>query len=181
MPTAKTPSGGKSAAKPAAKRQPTARAACPWTDPGADGAGLELEDFPTFMLNRLSNALQTQAVRVYSEKVGLAPTEWRLLARLSRSAPMNFGDLCRMSFLDKGHVSRTLRDLQERGLVNVEADPSHGRRQIVDITRDGRALVRRAMPVARREQMRLLAELDAGQRKAMYASLRKLLALVGEP
>lgn len=132
------------------------------------------------MLNRLANTVQTQAVRVYSEKVGLAPTEWRLLARLSRSAPMNFGDLCRMSFLDKGHVSRTLRDLQERGLVKVEADPTHGRRQIVDITRAGRALVRRAMPIARREQMRLLAPLDSSERRAMYAGLRKMLALVGE-
>ncbi len=158
------------------ERPAASRRVNPWLDPGEDGANLELEDFPSVMLMRVANAVQMQTTRAYSERAGLAPTEWRLLARLWRSAPMKFGELCRLSFLDKGHVSRTLRELQDRGLVATHPDPEHGRRQWVEITSEGRALVRRIMPAARRAQLRLLEQLDSAERKAMYSALRKLLS-----
>jgi DNA-binding MarR family transcriptional regulator len=147
---------------------------CPWVDPGPDGANLRLEDFPSFQFMRVANAMQRSAARAYQEHFGLTNAQWRLLARLSLSGPMNFGTLCQSAGLDRGHVSRSLRALEEREMVRLTPDPDHGRRVTVGITRPGRALVKRVMSVARQSQMQWLDPLDDQERRCLHAVLRKL-------
>ena len=150
-------------------------APCPWISAGPGGSGLGLDDFPSALLMRVANLIQAEVTSVYARQHELTVPEWRLLARLNESAPMQLAALCRTSFFDKAYAGRVLRPLEGRGLVTLKVDRSHKRRVIVDITACGRQLARQVQPVARRSQMRLLEALEPVERTALYTTLHKLL------
>ena len=155
--------------------------ACPWLSAGPSGRGLALDDFPSVLLMRVANMIQTGVTSVYARQHALTVPEWRLLARLCESAPVQLAALCRTSFFDKAYAGRVLRPLEQRGLVTLKVDDAHKRRVIVDITAAGRRLARRVQPIARSSQMRLLEALDTAERTALYATLHKLLAATAPP
>jgi DNA-binding MarR family transcriptional regulator len=157
------------------------QAACPWQTVGPSGRGLALDDFPSVLLMRVANLIQLEVTSVYARKHGLTVPEWRLLARLCDSAPMQLSALCRTSFFDKAYAGRVLRSLAQRGLVAMSTDEAHKRRVIVDITSAGRQLARQVQPTARRKQMRLLQALEPVERSALYTTLHKLLAAAAAP
>jgi DNA-binding MarR family transcriptional regulator len=143
---------------------------------GPRGQGLALDDYPSALLMRVANLIQAEVTSGYARQHQLTVPEWRLLARLCESAPMQLAALCRTSFFDKAYAGRVLRSLEQRKLVTTQADAAHRRRVIVDITDAGRRLARQVQPVARRRQMRLLDALEPAERSALYTSLHKLLA-----
>ncbi len=165
------------------KREPhrPGQAACPWLNAGPGGRGLALDDYPSALLMRVANLIQLEVTSVYAKQHALTVPEWRLLARLCESAPMQLAALCRTSFFDKAYAGRVLRPLERRGLVALTADRAHKRRMIVDITSAGRELARQVQPVARRSQMRLLEALEPVERTALYTTLHKLLAATAAP
>jgi MarR family transcriptional regulator, organic hydroperoxide resistance regulator len=165
------------------KREPhdTRGCACPWLSAGPGGRGLALDDYPSVLLMRVSNLIQLQVTSVYAKQHALTVPEWRLLARLCESAPMQLAALCRTSFFDKAYAGRVLRSLEQRGLVALTADRAHKRRMVVDITSAGRELARQVLPVARRGQMRLLEALEPVERTALYTTLHKLMAATAAP
>lgn len=150
---------------------------CPWIDMGR-GAKLELGDYPSVMLLRLANAIQQELAYKYASEHDLTPSEWRVMARLSKASPMQFAELCRVAAMDKAYVSRMIRSLEERGLVRTEVDPAHKRRLLVSITPDGQAMARRIFPSAQRSQAWLLSALEPNERVVLYTALKKLQALV---
>ena len=151
---------------------------CPWNEVGPQGAGLALGDYPAAMLMRVANVVHQEVTSSYAREHGLTVPEWRILARLAESAPMQFSRLCALSFFDKAQAGRVLRELEARGLATTATDEAHKRRVVVDITPEGRALARAIFPTARRQQMKLLSALDANERATLYSVLKKLLATV---
>jgi DNA-binding MarR family transcriptional regulator len=149
---------------------------CPWLRAGPAGGRLALDDYPSALLMRVANLIQAEVTGVYAKQHELTVPEWRLLARLCESAPMQLAALCRTSFFDKAYAGRVLRGLQARRLVTMMVDQSHKRRVIVDVTDAGRQLARQVQVVARRSQMRLLEVLEPAERTALYTTLHKLLA-----
>lgn len=159
----------------AAKPRPAA-AACPWHADGRFAPDLPLEDYPSTMLMRLAQAIQSELSSTYARAHGLSVAEWRMLARLHAQGAMQLGDFCRETAMDKAYVSRILRSLQPQGLIEVKTDPDHGRRLILAITPQGRALARRILPQARAAQEELLQVLHPQERVAFYAACKKLQA-----
>ena len=157
------------------KKEPDDSTGCPWLDTGPHGNKLKLEDYPSALLMRVANRIQADVTSVYARQHELSVPEWRLLARLHESAPMQLTALCRTSYFDKAYAGRILRDLEARGLAHTQADAAHRRRLIVDITPEGRALARKVVTVARRSQARLLDVLTRTERAALYETLHKLL------
>lgn len=124
---------------------------------------------------RVVTGVQKQITSVYARDNGLTLPEWRLLARLATSAPMQLSALCKFSGIDKAQAGRILRALEERGLVSMQTDEAHRRRIVVDITPDGRAVTDRVFPIAEVAQFQMLQPLTATERKVMYSALKKML------
>jgi DNA-binding MarR family transcriptional regulator len=153
-----------------------AAAACPWHADGRFAPDLPLEDYPGTMLLRLAQSIQSELSSTYAHAHGLSVAEWRMLARLNAQGPMQLGDFCRETAMDKAYVSRILRSLQPQGLIEVRTDPDHGRRLILAITAQGRALARKILPQARAAQEQLLQALEPQERIALYGACKKLQA-----
>jgi DNA-binding MarR family transcriptional regulator len=59
--------------------------------------------------------------------------------------------------------------------VTVYADPADGRRRIVDLTREGRALATKLIPLDEESTEDALASLNRQERATLYRLLRRLL------
>jgi DNA-binding MarR family transcriptional regulator len=161
------------------------RSASPWLTLARTGSNLNVEDFLTFRITRLSNALRTNLTKRYLEEFDLSLPEWRLLALIARFAPMRFSEVTNRSGMDKGQVSRTLRVMEKRGLTKLRvirgsrAAEALAAPVMVSITPKGKTLYKAVLPVARRRQAEMLLTLSENDRVALYATLDKLLATVG--
>jgi DNA-binding MarR family transcriptional regulator len=169
-------------------RTRVARPAVPWTNVAPTGSNLNVEDFLTFRVTRLSNALRTHLTKRYLEEFGLSLPEWRLLALIARFAPMRFSELTSRSSMDKGQVSRTLRVMAKKGLTHLRTLRQRGSRSaealaapvMVSITAKGRTLYGSILPVARRRQAEMLLTLSESDRRALYETLEKLFRTIGQ-
>src|SRR6202008_3476509 len=112
--------------KPRARSIP--KSSWPWLKLPRSGSGLNVEDFLTFRMNRLSNALRTNLTKAYLEEFELSLPEWRLLALVARFSPLRFSEVTARSGMDKGQVSRTLRVMAKRGLTKMKIIRERGSR-----------------------------------------------------
>jgi DNA-binding MarR family transcriptional regulator len=166
----------------------TAKTPCPWLDVSRTGSNLNVEDFLTFRITRLSNALRANLTKKYLAEFDLSLPEWRLLALVARFAPMRFSEVTSRSSMDKGQVSRTLRAMEKRGMTKMKVIRNRGARSVevlaapvmVSITAKGRALYRAVLPVARRRQAEMLLTLSATDRVELYSTLDKLFVTIGQ-
>lgn len=175
----------------ASQKKPSRRSASgnssPWLALSRGGSNLNVEDFLTFRVTRLSNALRTNLTKRYLEDFDLSLPEWRLLALVARFAPMRFSEVTFRSSMDKGQVSRTLRVMAKRGLTKMKIIRQRGSRSaealaapvMVSITARGKTLYRAVLPVARRRQAEMLLTLSKGERQALDSTLNKLSAAIG--
>jgi DNA-binding MarR family transcriptional regulator len=153
----------------------------PWRELGRAGERLAVQEFPTFLFERIASLAKRKLTKQYLDRWGLSMPEWRLLNIVARLSPTNFGAIMQLSTMDKAQISLTLRSLAYREWIAIgNAEPGRGERarrpsRVVTITAAGRATIRKVLPDARRAQTRLLAQLTAEERVRLYALLRKTL------
>lgn len=178
----------KSLKKSIAPSKRSAKTACPWAPLSRNGANLNVEDFLTFRLTRLTNSLRNNLTKRYLEEFELSLPEWRLLALVTRFSPLRFSELTQRSHMDKGQVSRTLRVMTDRGLTKTRIIAQRGSRSAealaapvsVAVTAKGTKLYKSIMPVAQRRQTQLLELMSPAERLALFATLEKLYAVIGD-
>jgi DNA-binding MarR family transcriptional regulator len=159
----------------------------PWANVGRDGSTLHIGHFLTFQIIRLANAAKANVTRKYLADFGLSVPEWRLLAMTIRFQPVRFSELVANSSIDKGQASRTLQVLTKRGLIAAQTLGGSPRRPsetgapvILTATAKGRRLYDTLLPVAQRNQARLLHLLTREERRALWVILNKLFAAIGD-
>lgn len=129
-------------------------------------------------LIRLCAHLEREVQRELSAQ-GLAPGEFDVLATLRRSARedgLSPNDLLAEMMITSGTMTHRLDRLERAGRIERRPDPADGRGVRVVLTAAGRALVDRAVPAHLANQRRLLDGLDATDRDALSALLKRWLA-----
>ncbi|MBO9514793.1 MAG: winged helix-turn-helix transcriptional regulator [Variovorax sp.] len=147
---------------------------CPWGRLEDSGDDLQLEQFLSFKVVRLAHALQRTSAREYLDAQGLTVSDWRVLALVRRYGPVQFGEVAQRSSLDKAQVSRTVRNLRERGLLQAEGDAAHAQRIVLSVTPAGKRMHAQVLPRAARAQARLLRTLAPADREALWRCLHLL-------
>ncbi len=137
---------------------------------------LDLENHAPALLNLLASRLNVGANALYREKFGVGVTEWRVMALLAVEAPVPAARISQAIGLDKAPVSRCLAGLEQAGLVRVKLDGADARRRPVALTAIGRRLHDRIIKLALDREAKLLAGLNAAERKTLLALLNRLHA-----
>ena len=151
--------------------------ASPWDDLDEDGTELLVNDFLTTLVVTTGNALKRSVTLKYTEQFGLTMPEWRVLSVLAEQREIPFAELTVRSATDKGQLSRTLRVMQERGLLELRNEAA--KKVTCLVTKAGLKLYRQVMPVARKRQAGFIRQLAPAERRAVYGALRKLRDLCG--
>jgi DNA-binding MarR family transcriptional regulator len=103
-----------------------------------------------------------------------------VLARLDREGTHSIGSLAAAERIRPQSMAQTIREMQSDGLIDRRADPTDGRRSLVDMTAEGRSMLEEDR---RRRQgwltEALASELSAGERADLMKAV-DLLRRLGE-
>lgn len=93
---------------------------------------------------RLRLAITRSARRLRQEAdAGLSPSLTAALATVERHGPLSPSRLAELESIQRPTVTRLVTRLEEDGLISRTTDPDDRRMSHVEITRDGRALLKR--------------------------------------
>jgi len=129
----------------------------------AEPSTLALDGLVTVRVVRLAEIIARGASQVFEQRFGVKNTELRILVQLSGKPGLAVNELSRRTRIDKGWISRSLRGLERRGLVQRTSHPTDSRATLVSLTERGDELVRGFAPVAQARNQRLLAGLDEAE------------------
>jgi DNA-binding MarR family transcriptional regulator len=143
------------------------RAAAPATGPA------DLFQDVSFLLAR-ANALSLAAGNAALAGQGLRVRSYSVLALAVDGRRPSQRELAELLRLDPSQVVALVDDLQGRGLVTREPDPSDRRANVVIATDEGRATFAAASVEVEAAQDRLLGELASEEREQLARLLRRL-------
>jgi DNA-binding MarR family transcriptional regulator len=160
-----------------------------WITPGLWGEKLRFHDFPAFHLMGLAGLAKHAMTHNNLEPWGLSMPEWRLLSTVAENSPVRFSRIAQLTAMDKAQVSRALRTAQDKGLVESSVLPSASRvptdggttisgKIQVSLTAAGRAIYEKVMPLAQRDQLRLIELMTPEERRTLLAITQRLFGLL---
>jgi DNA-binding MarR family transcriptional regulator len=128
---------------------------------------------PTWLLSRAH--ARAQAIRADAFAAGgSSGYVSRVLASLADEGAASQAELSRRTGIDPSDVVAIVNDLVSRRLVTRERDPRDARRNVVALTRAGRAELARLGAVIAEIQERFLAPLNDSERRQLQRILTKL-------
>jgi homoprotocatechuate degradation regulator HpaR len=116
------------------------------------------------------------------KRFGLTDQQWRI-ARALREAPGGLppGQLADLCKILPPSITGILSRMADLGLVERARSAVDQRRQQVSLTRDGRALVDRILPLVEQQYRLIEAAVGAETLEAAYRTLDAMLALLAQP
>jgi DNA-binding MarR family transcriptional regulator len=108
------------------------------------------------------------------------PSQATLLYVLKCRGAMRLGDLADAMELDASTVSRHVHQLDERGLIDREADPEDGRARIIALSKAGAASLRTTFELRRAFITSALADWSAADREQLRQHLARLTTSLGD-
>jgi DNA-binding MarR family transcriptional regulator len=133
----------------------------------------ELVASTAFLLKRLGFTAKEQAMRAY-EATGLSPYHHAILIALEEDSHETQRSIADALGYDRGQLVGLLDELEERDLIERRRDPSDRRRQVVEMTSEGKRALEQLRGVAQRLEDELLSPLDAAEQEHLHALLLRL-------
>ena len=142
---------------------------------------LETVDLPTIEAMRAFNRFYTDRIGVLDRaylKGDYTLTEARVVYEVGARGKVAAIDLVRDLHLDPAYLSRILRKFRERGLIEVEPDPSDRRSQRLALTAAGRTEFE-ALGELSRDQLRdMVAALGPAERASLVEAMATITRLI---
>ena len=142
--------------------------------PPSGSAPRPLTQFLTYRILRLHHALNAQAVAILAEVSGISLGQWRILAMVGSGGALTARDLARRTGFDPAFISRTVRSLEETGLLRTARSAVDRRVVTLELTASGAELHDRTLPFMQARQEALLAVLAPGEQDAIFRIIDKL-------
>jgi DNA-binding MarR family transcriptional regulator len=118
-----------------------------------------------------------RAFRVVGEEV--TPEQWAVLIRLWEADGPTQAELSEATFRDAPTMSRILGGMETRGLLERRLDDVDGRVRRVHLTKAGRALQKKLVPVVRRIVEQMVEGVDERDLIVTRKALRRMFANLG--
>ena len=141
-------------------------------DPERDAITRTLEDLVAVRIVRIAEVMARLATQTIETTVGLRNTDLRLMNLLDGTDGVTVNEISRRAHVDKAWVSRSLRHLENAGLVMRKSNRQDSRLTVVSLSPKGRALLEQVRPIAVARETRLLDGIDP---VAFKASLDRLM------
>lgn len=136
---------------------------------------LPVDQFITWRLHLLAKLADQGAAALYASRFDLSLREWRSMAVIGCFAPMALGRVAEMANLDRGHGSRAVESLVQRGLVSRTRSKTDRRGWIVALTPAGRKLFNKVYPHGEARNAQLVECLTAAEYKVVTGALDKMI------
>jgi DNA-binding MarR family transcriptional regulator len=138
-------------------------------------ASAEITDGTILWLMKRAFSLQRRTVEEAMRAHGVSAAQAGVLTQLLDAPGLSSSDLARRLVITAQAVTIAVATLEDNGLVERVADPSHGRIRRCFLTKAGRRVAERCVADGIEVEQKLLALLDAEQRSNLAELLLLLL------
>ncbi len=135
---------------------------------------LDLEGYVPFFLGAIANRWTALSSKAYRSAFDLGIGEWRILASLAVSGSATSLAVAKLVKMDAGAVSRAIRVLEDRGLVEPLPGRFGGRSRPYAMTPEGRDIFAALKAMALKREQGLLEPLSAPERQELLRLLARL-------
>jgi len=113
---------------------------------------------------------------IFAKEIGinLTSAQWAALAKLTETGPCSQNLLGRLTAMDPATIQGVVRRLTARGLIERTHDPMDRRIAVLTPTREGIALIGRAVTSARRSHAAALSPLTHREQCLLLTLLQKM-------
>lgn len=122
----------------------------------------------------IANRLSKGASSFYRAKFNLGMSEWRALVAIGTSDHRIVREVAEKGDLDYAAASKSLRLLEQRGLVEIEQTNRRGRAAIAKLTPEGMQIYKQMLESTRRRHKRLLSSFSEEEVQQIWSLLRKI-------
>lgn len=133
-----------------------------------------LDNVLTYRISMLELLLSRAVGAVYSDHFGLNTHEWRVLAAVSVWGPIEAAQVSRWATVDKAAVSRAVRGLLNKGLLERSLHERDGRKISLELTPAGRRTVSAVVQRIAVLQERLFKGIERQKVREFFAMLRTI-------
>lgn len=134
--------------------------------------------WPTLLLGKLGRITLHRFTEAL-EPFGIRPRHVGALIELRDSGELTQQSLCGQLHMDPTNLVEILNDLEREGYAERRRDPEDRRRHIVEISKEGIAVIDRVTEVMNEVENEFLAGLDEADREAVGRLLTSLWAQSG--
>ena len=133
-----------------------------------------------FWIHRVYQASRNEMFRAFRERgEEITPEQWAVLIRLWEADGPTQAELSEATFRDAPTMSRILAGMEARGFLERRLDRTDGRVRRVHLTRAGRALQTKLVPVVQRIVERMVDGVDERDLLITRQALRRMFANLG--
>jgi MarR family transcriptional regulator, 2-MHQ and catechol-resistance regulon repressor len=118
-------------------------------------------------------SMAVYAARRFQER-GLGDSDFRVLEALLHKGPLPVNTIGPKVFLTPGSISIAVDRLHERGLVSRTESETDRRVRVVDLTPEGRTLIKQTFSAHAKDMEKLAEVLTNGERLQLAKALKKL-------
>jgi DNA-binding MarR family transcriptional regulator len=137
-----------------------------------EGEQIVLENALPFLLHGLYQRIRTVSYQAFNQHgLEITPEQWIVLARLWQRDGRTVSELSESTLRDRPTMSRILDSMEAGGLLTRTVDAKDARTRIVTLTREGKALRKKLVPVAKS----LVERLEQGVPEADLLVTRRTL------
>ncbi|WP_299030638.1 MarR family transcriptional regulator [uncultured Sulfitobacter sp.] len=136
-------------------------------------------DYLLYLLAAASDGASAQ-FHAQVRSLGLRVPEWRVLACLHDRDGAMITQLARIALVEQSRLTRIIAQMEQRGMLIRQSDPTDGRRVRVFLTPQGRALTNTLVPQAQAHETKLLSQLSGEGGQNLKPLLRALLDTLDE-
>ena len=117
----------------------------------------------------------TQLYDQYLAPVGLRTTQFSILAKLKRKAPLTINSLADSMVMDRSTLGRNVQPLERDGLIAVETSVSDRRAKVLRLTRAGEKRLQAALIAWSQAQERFESHFGGKRSAEMRALMRAVV------
>jgi DNA-binding MarR family transcriptional regulator len=141
-----------------------------------DGDDVRLEKALPFLIHACYQQIRSVT---YKEFLGhgleLTPEQWIVLVQLWQKDGQSQSSLSELTLRDKPTMSRIIDTMEKTGLVERSVDAQDARARLVKLTRQGKALQPKLVPVAKHIVSRLEAGISERDLETTHRTLARML------
>jgi MarR family transcriptional regulator, organic hydroperoxide resistance regulator len=137
--------------------------------------GVVVDNAIGFWVHRVYQASRNELFRTFrAHGEEVTPEQWAVLIRLWERDGVTQGELSEATFRDAPTMSRIVAGMEARGLLERCADPADGRVRRVHLTREGRGLRKKLVPLVEQLVGRLVEGIDDDALVTTRGALRRM-------
>jgi DNA-binding MarR family transcriptional regulator len=142
---------------------------------------ISLKDSLGFIIYRTALALKSALQRSFKEHgYEITGEQWAIIRHLWQADGLSQREIAEQTAKDKPNITRMLDALEKKRLIFRQPDPRDRRKYCIYLTKEGRQLHDRLIPLTQELRRRVTHNLDPRELDLIKATLNKIYQNIGD-